>query len=74
MDLVHIGAVVKHMGKSISVKLLVDSGITYTVPKKNVREYLGLEPLGEAELVLADGSIIKRKVSEVLIELNGYGE
>jgi predicted aspartyl protease len=30
--------------------------------------------LGETEFVLADGTVIKRKISEAVIELPGYGE
>ena len=74
MGLVYVDAVVKHKGKSVPVRLLVDSGATYTVLTKSVWEYLGLEPLGEAEFVLADGSIVRRRISEALIELLGYGE
>lgn len=74
MGLVYVEAVVKHGGKAVPVKLLVDSGATYTVLKREVWEALGLKPLQEAEFVLADGTAIRRWVSEALIELRGYGE
>ncbi|MDJ0271421.1 MAG: aspartyl protease family protein [Candidatus Caldarchaeum sp.] len=74
MGLVYVDAVVKKGGKSVVLRLLVDSGATYTVLKKDVWTILGLEPLGEIDLILADGTTITRKVSEAIIELPGYGE
>lgn len=73
MGLVYVDGVVKHRGESVRVRLLVDSGATYTVLKRNVWERLGLKPLGEMEFVLADGTVVRRKVSEALLELPGYG-
>jgi len=46
----------------------------YTVLTRSVWEQLGLEPLGEMEFVLADGTTLRRAVSEALLELPGYGE
>ena len=37
-------------------------------------EELGLKPIAEMEFVLADGTVVKRGISEVLLELSGYGE
>lgn len=74
LGLVYVDAVVKKGGKSVVLRLLVDSGATYTVLKKDVWTILGLEPLGEIDLILADGTTITRKVSEAIIELPGYGE
>ena len=53
---------------------LADSSATYTVLKKDVWEYLGLKPKREVELILADGTVIRRFLSEAVIELPGYGE
>jgi len=74
MGLIFIEGIVKHSERKVRVRFLVDSGATYTVLKKQVWEYLGLKPLGEMEFILADGTSIKRKISEALIELPGYGE
>lgn len=75
MGLVYVDAVVKHGDKSVPVKLLVDSGAVYTVLRRDVWEYLGLKPMQEMEFVLADGTVIRRWVSEAVIELRGgYGE
>ena len=74
MGLVFIDGIVKHGKKEIRVRFLVDSGATYTVLTESVWKELGLKPLGEMEFVLADGTTIRKKISEVLLELPGYGE
>ncbi len=74
MGLVYVDGFVKHNNNRVSVRFLVDSGATYTVLKKEVWEKLGLKPIDEFEFILVDGTVIKRKVSEVIIELPGYGE
>ena len=74
MGLVYIEGIAKHSGKSVRVRFLVDSGATYTVLTRSIWEFLGLEPMGEMEFVLADGTVIRRQVSEVLLELPGFGE
>ena len=52
-----------------TVLFLVDSGMTYTVLPEEVWKGIGLKPLREHEFVLADGTVIKRKVSECHISL-----
>ncbi|MGC9148488.1 MAG: aspartyl protease family protein [Sulfolobales archaeon] len=47
-----IDAYVKHGGKSIKLRFLIDSGATYTVLTKSVWEELGLKPLNEIEFIL----------------------
>jgi predicted aspartyl protease len=74
MGLVYVDGMVKHDGKSIRVRFLVDSGAMYTVLTRSVWEGLGLKPMGEMEFVLADGTVIRRAISEALLELPGYGE
>jgi predicted aspartyl protease len=74
MGLVCVDGVVKHDGKGVRVRFLVDSGATCTVLTKSVWEELGLKPRGEVEFVLADSTVIKRAISEALLELPGYGE
>jgi len=71
---VYVDALVKAGGVEEEVRLLVDSGATYTVLRRAVWERLGLSPKREVELILADGRVIKRKLSEVVIEIPGYGE
>lgn len=57
------------LGKNVEdVKFLVDSGATYSLLPRLVWEKLKLKPLNEMQFTLADGSIIKRYISEVKIE------
>ncbi|RLG88186.1 MAG: aspartyl protease, partial [Thermoprotei archaeon] len=74
MGLVYVDGIVKHGEKQVRVRFLIDSGATYTVLTKHVWEELGLKPIAEMEFVLADGTVVKRGISEVLLELPGYGE
>lgn len=52
-----------------TVRFLIDSGATYTVLPEKVWKSIGLTPLREHEFLLADGTVIKRKVSECRIIL-----
>jgi len=74
MGLVYVHGIVKWGGKFMEVDFLVDSGATYTVLEKNAWKYLGLKPKREVRLILADGTVIRRYLSEAIIELPGYGE
>jgi len=51
------------------VRFLVDSGATYTVLPEKVWRKIGLQPIREHDFTLADGTVIKRKVSECYISL-----
>jgi len=51
------------------VRLLVNSGAAYTVLPENVWKKIGLQPIREHDFTLADGTVIKRKVSECYISL-----
>lgn len=55
------------------MKFLVDSGATYTLLPEKIWKSLGLKPIEEMEFVLADGSLIKRHLSEAWIEFQGRG-
>jgi len=55
------------------VEFLVDTGVWYTVLKKEIWEEIGIEPKREAEFILADGTKIKRKIGIAYIVLP-YGE
>jgi len=46
----------------------------YAVLTRSVWEGLGLKPMGEMELVSADGTAKRRAISEAVLELPGYGE
>jgi clan AA aspartic protease len=51
------------------VRFLVDSGATYTVLPMSVWKKLGLKPKWEEAFELADGSQVKRSISECRITL-----
>ena len=74
LGLIFIEGYVRHGKKRVKVRFLVDSGATYTVLRLNVWKELGLEPLDEMEFILADGTVVRRKISEAIVELPGYGE
>ena len=74
MGLVYVKGIAKWRDKAKEVELLVDSGATYTVLKKDIWKYLELEPKRKIELILADGTKITRNLSEAILELPGYGE
>jgi predicted aspartyl protease len=50
-------------------RLLIDSGIAYTVLPENVWRSIELKPMGEHEFTSADGTIVRRKISECYIIL-----
>lgn len=52
-----------------TLRLLVDSGATYTVIPQAIWKKLKLSAKREQSFILADGTIMKRKVSECLIEI-----
>jgi len=56
-------------GKEKEECFLIDSGVTYTLLPKEVWQAIELKPRREHTFVLADGSEIKRKVSECYIIL-----
>jgi aspartyl protease family protein len=58
-------------GPSRDVRLLVDSGAVYSVLPKEVWKVLRLKPEREIEFTLADGTSIKRGVSECRFEIGG---
>lgn len=53
--------------KAREVRFLVDSGATYTVLPSPVWKALGLRPKREQDFSLADGTQIRRKLSECFI-------
>lgn len=63
------GKVKGEQGKTVNVRFLVDSGITYTLLPLQVWRALGLKPKRSVEFILADGTTIKRQMSECQIML-----
>lgn len=70
MGITYIQGTVKGpRGKQAEVKLLVDSGVTYSVLPKDVWRSIGLKPKREMTFTLADGTTVRRSISEVYIML-----
>ena len=69
MGLTFITAKIKNEKKEKEVRLLVDSGATYTLLAEDHWKELNLKPKREMEFILADGSAIRRKISECFISL-----
>jgi predicted aspartyl protease len=61
----------KGRGQSRDVRFLVDSGAIYSVLPEEVWRALRLKPEREVEFTLADGTAIKRGVSECRFEIGG---
>ena len=74
MGIIHIkGRVsnIKNESKKKELEFLVDSGAQYTLLPKDVVETLGLKPTRVQEFILGDGQIVKRKIGEAYIEIQG---
>ena len=52
-------------------EFLVDSGATFTVVPEESLKKLGIKPKREESFVLADGKVIRRKVSDAIYEFKG---
>src|SRR5208337_692713 len=63
------GTVTGPTGKHATLKFLVDSGATYTLLPKKVWRAIGLNPLDSVTCILADGTEVKRRVSDCQITL-----
>jgi len=72
VGITHITAVVSGpSGAFRELRLLVDSGTTYSVLPQAVWRELGLKPKRTVDFSLADGTLITREVSECEFELEG---
>ena len=70
MGLTYIeGTVTGPDGKTAGVNFLVDSGATYTLLAEQYWKSIGLTPKREMTFTLADGTQIKRNISECKITL-----
>ena len=56
-------------GAEAAVRFLIDSGATYSLLPEPVWRAIGLGPKREMEFVLADGTTVRRKVSECHVAL-----
>lgn len=63
------GTVTGPTGKRATLEFLVDSGAKYTVLPLKTWRTIGLKPLRRLTFILADGTKVKRDVSECRITL-----
>jgi len=54
----------------VNVRVIADTGATYSVFTKEILESLGVKPVKPVEIELADGSVITRLMGEVRLKLN----
>jgi clan AA aspartic protease len=74
MGATHIDAVLRGpTGVERNVRFLVDSGATYSMVPNQVWKDLELVPTRTVDVVLADGTVLPRDVSECHITLPGLG-
>lgn len=59
--------------KDISIHFLVDSGAFHSLVPKEILKQLNIKPFKETQVVLADGTVLTRKVGEAFFELEGAG-
>lgn len=63
------GVVTGPRGKHATIRFLLDSGATYTLLPHKVSRMLGLKPKRKVTFTLADGTTVKRAVSECHLRL-----
>lgn len=63
------GTVRGPVGAHATVRFLIDSGATYSLLPEVVWRAIGLEPKRDVEFVLADGTTVRRLVSECHLSL-----
>ena len=60
-------------GKELELNFLIDSGAFHSLVPRALLDDLGVEPYKDVEIVLADGSVLKRQVGDLYYELDGLG-
>ena len=74
MALTYVAGTVTRSGRRrrpVSIRFLVDTGAVYTVLPETVWRGLGLRGDRVVEFTLADGTVIRRNVSECRIQVEG---
>ena len=75
MALTHVSGQVSRSGRRrrpVAVRFLVDTGAVYTVLPEKVWRALGLHGDRVAEFTLADGTTIRRDISECRVQIAGH--
>jgi len=74
MGIMYVAAILSRSdgrGRSISLRLLIDTGAVYSVLPEEAWRGLKLRPMDRVDFTLADGSVISRDVSECRFQLQG---
>ena len=71
MGLTYVGVECSANGHVAKINMLVDSGATYSVLPERVWQELGLIGTRSIRLRLADGTILRRPLSECMMEIEG---
>ena len=58
--------------REVEVDVFLNSGSDYVALPRRIAEEIVPRPVGEEEFVLADGSIVRRKVYEIEIEIEDH--
>ncbi len=69
MGITYITGIVKGPKGEAEVRFLIDSGATYSLLPEETCKKIGLEPKRYMDFTLADGTIIRRGVSECYLIL-----
>jgi len=75
MAMTHVSGKVSRSGRRrrpVAVRFLVDTGAVYTVLPADIWRALGLTGDRVAEFTLADGTTIRRQVSECRVQVGGH--
>ena len=71
MGLTYVPVVCYHDRQRVEVRMLVDSGASYSLLPAEVWQKLGLVPMRTISIQLADGTILRRPLSECMLEIEG---
>lgn len=69
MGITYITGIVRGPKGESEVRFLIDSGATYSLLPEYIWKEIGLEPKRYMDFTLADGTIIRRPVSECYLSL-----
>lgn len=61
----------RNLTTRLKVRFLIDSGAEYSVVPRTTLSELGVEPYRNVEILLADGSSIKREAGDVYFHFHG---
>ena len=74
MGLSYVMVTLRHPSRraaGLRIRCLVDTGATFTILPRHVWRKLRLQPLESADFTLADGSLMRRGISEARFTIEG---